>query len=159
MKIVLDTNVLVAGLRSNQGASYSLLRDLPMKTFCPQISVPLFLEYEAVLKRPGNLFLNHEEIDVILNVIAAVCDTVKLHYLWRPILPDPEDDMVLELAVASNAEVIVTFNTRDFVEVERLFGIRILTPRKFWQLLREKKHEPICIETAQLIDGSGTTSG
>ncbi|MBF0284438.1 MAG: putative toxin-antitoxin system toxin component, PIN family [Magnetococcales bacterium] len=141
MKVVLDTNVLVAGLRSSNGASHRLLQQLPLlQMFYPQISVPLFLEYEAVLKRPDSgIRLEREEIDVILDVIAAVSDQVKLHYLWRPVLPDPADDMVLELAMASNAEAIVTFNTKDFAEAERRFGIRILTPREFWLLLQEKK--------------------
>ncbi|MBF0141994.1 MAG: putative toxin-antitoxin system toxin component, PIN family [Magnetococcales bacterium] len=141
MKVVLDTNVLVAGLRSSNGASHCLLQQLPMlRMFYPQISVPLFLEYEAVLKRPDSgIRLEREEIDIILDVIAAVSNHVKLHYLWRPMLPDPADDMILELAVASNAEAIVTFNTKDFAEAERRFGIRILTPREFWLPLLEKK--------------------
>ncbi|MBF0178480.1 MAG: putative toxin-antitoxin system toxin component, PIN family [Magnetococcales bacterium] len=137
MRVVLDTNVLVAGLRSNQGASFRLLRQMPLRRFHPQISVPLFLEYEAVLKRPDiGISLAPAEIDTILDIIAALSNPVRLHYLWRPILPDPADDMVLELAVASNSEVIVTFNIKDFSEAAR-FGIQVLTPRGFWLGLQE----------------------
>ncbi|MBF0297012.1 MAG: putative toxin-antitoxin system toxin component, PIN family [Magnetococcales bacterium] len=137
MRVALDTNVLVAGLRSNQGASFRLLQQVPLRRFHPQISVPLFLEYEAVLKRPDiGIGLAPAEIDAILDIIAAFSNPVWLHYLWRPVLPDPADDMVLELAVASNAKAIVTFNIKDFSEVAR-FGVQVLTPRDFRLRLQE----------------------
>ena len=140
MKVVLDTNVLVAAVRSRQGASYQLIRNLPQLvsrcTFL--LSVPLFLEYEAVLKRQSNQFLlDHQGIDDVLDYLVTLSTPTKLYYLWRPTLPDPSDDMVLELAVAGNADAIVTFNTKDFMPTSKLFGIKTVTPRQLWFQLKE----------------------
>ncbi|MBF0110322.1 MAG: putative toxin-antitoxin system toxin component, PIN family [Magnetococcales bacterium] len=143
MHVVLDTNVLVAGLRSNQGASYQILRcigsDGPVVT--PIISVPVFLEYEAVLKRQGTFPIpwKEEKIDAVLDLLLAVSERPRLYYLWRPLLPDPGDDMIVEVAVAGKADAIVTFNIRDFVVAKERFGLKVLTPREFLKVLREKR--------------------
>ncbi|MBF0187073.1 MAG: putative toxin-antitoxin system toxin component, PIN family [Magnetococcales bacterium] len=140
MKVVLDTNVIVAGLRSRQGASFHILHWLGQRRFTPLLSVPLFLEYEAVLKRPDLVpGLNQESIDIFLNVVASVSDHVKLYYLWRPALADPADDMILELAIAGNADAIVTFNRRDFMEATRRFGVNVMFPNEFLATLQEKQ--------------------
>ncbi len=135
MKVVLDTNVLVAALRSNRGASYRLVRkivEVPAP-FTILLSVPLFLEYEAVLKRRSTgIPLKPEYIEAVLKMIASAGKEVKLYYLWRPLLPDPEDDMVLELAIAGGADAIVTFNTKDFEPHIRQFGLKTLRPRDLW---------------------------
>jgi putative PIN family toxin of toxin-antitoxin system len=135
MKIVLDTNVLVAALRSNQGASYQLLRKIAEvpAPFTILISVPIFLEYEEVLKRHSTgILIGLDDIDAVLDMIAAKGKEVKLYYLWRPLLPDPGDDMVLELAIAGGADAIVTFNTRDFEPHVRQFGLKTMRPRDLW---------------------------
>lgn len=130
--IVLDTNIVVAGLRSRSGASFKLLSLLRHGYFQPTLSVPLVLEYEDACKRllgPG-CPLTERDIDVVLNALCAVARHQKVFFLWRPLLRDPKDDMVLELAVAAACEAIVTFNVRDFRGAER-FGIRIATPGNF----------------------------
>ena len=113
--IVVDTNVIIAGARSKKGASYRILSAIIEKRLDFLISVPLFLEYEEVLKRPGVVSnLSIEEIDQILNALAAYGRKPRIFYLWRPTLPDLNDDMVLELAIAGTASTIITDNTKDF---------------------------------------------
>jgi predicted nucleic acid-binding protein len=95
------------------------------------VSVPLLIEYEAVLTRPEHLRasgLAQEDIAVLLDAVAAVCEPVRLAYLWRPTLPDADDDMVLETAVNGRADMIVTFNIRDFAGPSAQFGIPVMTP-------------------------------
>ena len=142
MDIVLDTNVLVAGLRSHGGASHNILTRLPDGNFRLLLSVPLFIEYEAVLKRPEHLLatgLDAADIDTVLDIIAANAKAVRLHYLWRSMLRDPSDDMVGELAVAGSAKILVTLNIRDFRSLTRSFGIPVLSPGEFIALLNEDK--------------------
>ena len=134
MDIVIDTNVLISALRSKQGASYKLLMLLPENLFIPNVSVPLFVEYEAVAKRAGLLNdLGREEINSILNYILSKSKIQKIFYLWRPLLKDVQDDLVLEVAVASQCKYIVTFNKKDFKDCEK-FGIKALTPQEFMKI-------------------------
>ncbi len=136
-KIVIDTNILVAALRSKQGASHRLLLELEQEWFMPAISVPLFLEYEAVLKRSGLVSnLTAVDIDIVLDYLLSKAMLCPIYYLWRPCLKDPQDDMVLEVAVQSQSRFIVTFNQRDFKQSEQ-FGISVLTPQQFLELKRE----------------------
>jgi putative PIN family toxin of toxin-antitoxin system len=133
-RVVLDTNVLVAALRSRNGASFRVLSLIDSGKFTFVLSVPLVVEYEAAAKRlVGHGGLSSTEIDEVVDYLCAVGEHHKIHFLWRPILRDPKDDMVLELAVASNARAIVTFNAADFRGAEG-FGIRIIGPQ---ELLRE----------------------
>ena len=130
-RIVLDTNVLVAGLRSRRGASFRLLSMLGTGRFEIAISVALVLEYEDVLRRQAaDLGLDEADVADVIDYLCAVGRRERIHYLWRPYLRDPKDDHVLELGVAANCEGIVTFNIRDFDGVER-FGLWILTPLAF----------------------------
>lgn len=127
-KIVIDTNVLRSALTSKNGASFKLLSLLAEERFSVSISTTLILEYEAVLKREvANL--DHRYIDDILDYICAVGEKEEIFFLWRPLLKDPNDDFLLELAVKANAH-IVTYNVKDFIQASR-FGIRVLTPREF----------------------------
>jgi putative PIN family toxin of toxin-antitoxin system len=132
--IVLDTNVLVAGLRSRRGASFRLLSLVGRSdAFQVCLSVPLVLEYEAVLKRQSrDLGLKHDDIDTVLDYLCSVGSHHEIFYLWRPVLRDPRDDFVLELAVTAGCDTILTFNTRDFEGAER-FGVRTERPREFLQ--------------------------
>lgn len=134
-RIVLDTNVLIAALRSKRGASHKLLLLIDSGLFEVCVSVPLVLEYEAVAKRQiKDTALTEEDVEAILDYICAVAQSKKIHYLWRPNLPDPDDDMVLELAVAAGCTHIVTFNIYDFTETEE-FGVKIVTPKEFLKIL------------------------
>jgi putative PIN family toxin of toxin-antitoxin system len=114
---VLDTDVIVAGLRSREGASRQLFHAALDRAFDLLLSVPLILEYEAVLRRPEHLHacgLNDRQVERVLDDLAAVARPVKFGFRWRPKLRDPNDDMVLETAVNGGADAIVTFNRRDF---------------------------------------------
>ncbi|HEU4641837.1 MAG TPA: PIN domain-containing protein [Gemmatimonadaceae bacterium] len=136
--IVLDTNVLIAGLRSPRGASFELLRRIGSGAFELNVSVPLVLEYEAVAKRHAReLGLGIRDIDDVLDYLCSVAQHRQIFYLWRPVLPDSRDDLVLELAVEAGAECIVTHNLRDFGEAVR-FGVQPITPREFLRRLRSK---------------------
>jgi predicted nucleic acid-binding protein len=135
-EIVLDTNVLVAGLRSSRGAAHELLTRIGSGTFGINVSVPLLLEYEDVLLRPDiGVALPPGTIRDILDYHCAVARHHAIYFLWRPCLPDPGDDMVLELAVKAGCTFIVTFNQKDFAGCER-FGIDAITPGEFLRYLR-----------------------
>ena len=131
MNVVIDTNVLISALKSKQGASYKLIYALPKGLFVPNVSVPLFLEYESVAKRQGLISkLSSQEIDSILEYFLSKSSIQKIFFLWRPFLKDPKDDLVLEVAVESQSEYIITFNTKDFKGCSK-FGIKIVTPQEF----------------------------
>ena len=137
-KIVIDTNVIVSALRSRRGFSFKLLSIIDDERFEVFISVPLILEYEDAVKREKtNIKLNKSEIDDVLNFICSVANERKIFYLWRPYLKDSKDDMILELAVESECDYIITFNKKDFIGLEK-FGIKTLTPKDFINLIGEK---------------------
>ncbi len=131
MNVVIDTNVIISAMKSRRGASHKLLLALPDKLFIPNISVPLFIEYESVAKREGlsgNLSL--EDIDSILDYVLSQSNIREIFYLWRPFLNDPKDDLVLEVAVESQSKYILTFNKKDFNGSEK-FGVKVVTPQEF----------------------------
>jgi predicted nucleic acid-binding protein len=99
------------------------------------LSVPLILEYEQTLKRvcPAAT-LSGNDIDGVMHFLCANANLRSIFFLWRPLLSDPKDDFVLELAVESRADFLITFNTRDFVGAER-FGIRVISPREFLAII------------------------
>ncbi len=135
--VILDTNVLIAGLRSRRGASFALLGLLADGAFEISVSVPLVLEYEAVARRQAReLGLTHADVDAVVDFVCTQAHHRKIFYLWRPFLRDPNDDMVLEVAVEAQCTYIVTFNTRDFSGVEQ-FGLQTVTPGEFLAPLQE----------------------
>ena len=134
IQIILDTNIVFAGLYSVLGASFQVLRALTAEKIQPVLSVALLFEYEDVLKRNSRkLRLTHWDIDAFLDNMCSLSSFQKIHFLWRPFLPDLKDDHVLELAVASQVKKIVTFNVKDFKDVDQ-FGVKIISPK---QLLEE----------------------
>jgi len=138
-KVVLDTNVLVSGLRSKRGASYKLLTLLEEGRFTTAVSVPLVVEYEKALVDPRTKApFSRADIGKFIDYICTISDKRKIYYLWRPHLPDPGDDMILELAVAGRCDFIVTYNIRDFKGVGQ-FGIKILMPGQLIKLLGEEQ--------------------
>lgn len=140
MRIVLDTAVMVAALRSDSGASRQLLLGALQRRLTLLVSVPLIVEYESVLTRPDTLTasgLTLRQMNELLDAVAAVCEPVRLSFLWRPTLSDPNDDMVLETAVNGQADAIVTFNIRDFTEAAR-WGYTVALPGKMLKEIRRK---------------------
>jgi predicted nucleic acid-binding protein len=122
---------MVAAIRSDRGASRELLVGVLARRFILLMSVPLMIEYESVMTRPEHLEasrLSQEDVQVLLDAVATTAEAVTLDYLWRPFLADADDDMVLETAVNGSAEVVVTFNRRDFGTVAETFGITVMSP-------------------------------
>jgi predicted nucleic acid-binding protein len=108
------------------------------RRFTPLVSTPLLIEYAAVMTRMEHLSasgLTEEEVGVILDAVAAAAEPVRLAFLWRPAVRDPDDDMVLETAANGRADAIVTFNRRDFAAVAQRFGIQVLSPGEAVRLL------------------------
>jgi putative PIN family toxin of toxin-antitoxin system len=134
-QVVIDTNVIVAGLRSRRGSAFQLLSLIGTEQFDIHLSVPLVLEYtEVLLRELQNLYLSHEEVDNLIDFYCAVGMLHDIFFLWRPFLRDPKDEMVLELAVKAGCESIITYNTRDFAGVEQ-FGLKLLKPSEFLRLI------------------------
>ncbi|HRJ61383.1 MAG TPA: putative toxin-antitoxin system toxin component, PIN family [Azospirillaceae bacterium] len=134
-RVVLDTNVLTAGLRSRRGASFAVLCLLAERRFLALATTALFLEYEAVLKRPEQRKvhgLNVDEVEGLLRELAAILEPVDVRFTWRPQLSDPADELVLEAAVNGRADILATHNVRDFVGAAR-FGVRVLRPAEILQ--------------------------
>ncbi|HLA36556.1 MAG TPA: putative toxin-antitoxin system toxin component, PIN family [Rhodocyclaceae bacterium] len=137
---MLDTNVLVAAGRSRNGSAFAVLAALRASRFRMLASVPLFVEYEAVLKRPEHRApggRSEAMVDAFLDALSVDAEPVHLFYLWRPQLRDPADEMVLETALNGRADALVTFNVADFSAASR-FALPVLTPAAFLQRLKKE---------------------
>lgn len=140
-RTVLDTDVLVAAVRSDAGASRRLLTGALDQQYPLLVSVPLLLEYEAVLMRPEHLTaagLSADDVQALLDAVVVVAQPIRLSYLWRPILADPRDDMVMETAVNGQADLLVTFNLRHFKEAIRNFALQVSRPADVLHRLEER---------------------
>ena len=135
MRVVLDTDVVVAAFRSAHGASRRRLLLGLERRIVLLVSAPLLFEYEAVLTRAEHLAASVEDVAVVLDDIAASADWVRFDYLWRPQLRDADDEMVLETAVNGRADVIATFNLSDLAAPSARFGIRALRPGDLLELV------------------------
>ncbi len=134
--VILDTNIIFAGLYSSSGASFQVLRLLDAGRINPVISTSLLFEYEDVLKRKQELLeLSNEQVDTVLDNICALSKFQEIYFLWRPYLNDQKDDHVLEVAVASKTNIIVTHNLKDFKGVEK-FGVKAITPSKYLEVIK-----------------------
>lgn len=131
-QIIIDTNVLVAALRSRSGASFKLIEALGKGLFETSVSTAIILEYEDVLMRHyEELGLTSTDVRLFIDYIVKVSRRVPIHFRWRPFLRDPGDECFLELAVAAAAHSIITYNKRDFTGVDERFGITIMDAREF----------------------------
>ena len=136
LRVVLDTSVLVAALRSRRGASFELISRLGTGRFEVAVSVPLVLEYESALLRHLTASpFTESDVRTLIDYICDIAVQQEVFFLWRPLLHDPGDDLVLELAVAARCEAIVTHNVRDFRGVGK-FGLGVLTSARFLQQVR-----------------------
>ncbi|VAW32656.1 hypothetical protein MNBD_CHLOROFLEXI01-1934 [hydrothermal vent metagenome] len=135
-KIVIDTNVVISAQRSQRGASAKLISLIGTGLFDFHVSIPLILEYEEVLTRyKTSLGLNQSDVEDLVDAFCALSIRQnKIHFRWRPFLPDPKDEFILDLAVVAQCDYIVTYNRKDFVGVEK-FGINILDAKAFLQVI------------------------
>ena len=139
MRVVLDTSIVVAALRSRRGASNAVMRLVARRRVVAVATPPLFLEYEAVLRRAEQRLshgLSSELLDEFLAEFAAILEPVEVHFQWRPQLRDPADEMVLEAAINGRADAVITHNATDFAEAGKRFGILVIGPA---DLLRRMK--------------------
>jgi putative PIN family toxin of toxin-antitoxin system len=139
MRFALDTDVLVASLRSAKGASSELIRMIGRREIVAVATVPMMVEYEAVLKRPQHLAaanLTIKQVDSFLDALADLFVPVTPYFLWRPVLRDPNDEMILEAAVNGQARVIITFNARHFSRAAYRFGVQALRPSEVLRRLK-----------------------
>lgn len=138
MRVVFDTSVLVAAARSRDGASFALVSSIPSARFEIALSVGLYFEWQDVLTRPEHLppGKTPDDARAFLRFLCGHAWPQEIFFLWRPFLPDPGDDMILELAFASDSRYIVTYNVRHFANVQKL-GIEAITPRDFLALVRK----------------------
>ena len=139
MRIVLDTDVVVAAFRSKTGASRAILDlAMPRSDVIMVVSVPLLFEYEAVLKRESQRAvhgLTDQQLERALQIIASACDLQPLHFLWRPQLQDVADEMVLETAINGRVDMLVSFNQRHLHAAAAKFGLRCELPATCLQAL------------------------
>jgi putative PIN family toxin of toxin-antitoxin system len=136
LKVVLDTNVLVATVRSRRGASFRLLELLEQGRYSVAISPALVLEYEEVLCREiSDSGWTRKNVDALLNMLCSVGDAYDISFRFRPLLRDADDDKILELACTAGVDYIVTHNLRDFAGSER-FRITVVEPRTFLQFVK-----------------------
>jgi len=134
MRIVIDTNVLVSALQSNQGASFKLISLLDSGKFEIAISVAVFLEYEEVLMRRN--LLSPSDLNTFLLYLYQLAHKQSIFFLYRPNSKDPNDDMLIELAIASQSEYLVTYNLKDLKKLEN-HGILVVSPKEFLKIIGE----------------------
>jgi len=133
MRLVMDTDVIVSAMRSPSGALAEILRRVRRSKAALLLTVPLALENDAVCHRTEHRLaaaLTVRRVNIFVDAVIAMAEPVETHFLWRPQLRDPNDEMVLETAVNGRADVLVTFNLRDFGQVPARFGVAALLPRE-----------------------------
>ena len=136
----MDTDVVVAAMRSPSGASAAILRSVREDAAGLLLSVPLALEYESICTQAEHLLaagLSEREAGAFVNAVIDMTEPVAMHFLWRPQLRDPNDEMVLEAAVNGRADAVVTFNLKDFGDAPHRFGVELMLPRVAIQRIRQ----------------------
>jgi putative PIN family toxin of toxin-antitoxin system len=136
--MILDTDVIIAAIRSSKGASAEIVRRVLRREMRIELTVAMVLEYEAVATREEHLQageLTVAEAIILIDGLAALADPVDIHFRWRPQLRDADDEMVLEAAINATDQTIVTFNKRDFAGAER-FDVKVLSPREILEKLK-----------------------
>ncbi len=138
-RVVVDTSVIVAALRTRRGAANQVLRMVARRELILLATPPLFLEYEDALKRPEQRLahgLTIEAIDEFLSELAALTEPFEMHFQWRPQVRDPGDEMVLETAINGCADALVTYNIKHFALAGNRFKVSILRPADLLRKVR-----------------------
>jgi len=138
-RVVVDTSVVVAALRTRKGAGNAVLRLVAERRLQLLPTPPLFLEYEDVLKRAEQRLvhgLSLEQVDEFLAELAAHVEPVELHFMWRPQVRDPGDEMVLEAAINGDADALITYNVSDFAVAAERFGVKVLRPAEVLKMVK-----------------------
>ena len=136
MNVVIDCNIFISAVLSQNGTAIEVLRYALKEKFIPQFGQKLFKEYEDVLSREHIVKkskLSENEIDELLNALISVSKYNEIYYLWRPNLQDEGDNHIVELAVASNSKYIITNNKKDFLIHELNFEFEVVTAKEFLQ--------------------------
>mgnify|MGYP000042828713 CR=1 FL=1 len=136
MNVVIDCNIFISAVLSQNGTAVEVLRYALKEKFIPQFGQKLFKEYEDVLSREHiikNSKLSKDEIDELLNALLSISKWNEIYYLWRPNLKDEGDNHIVELAVASNSKYIITNNKKDFLDKELNFEFEIVSAKEFLQ--------------------------
>jgi putative PIN family toxin of toxin-antitoxin system len=137
--MVIDTDVIIAAVRSSRGASAEIIRRVFRGEVQIELTVAMALEYEAVATREEHLLaaeLSEAEASNLIDALVAVAAPIETHFRYRPQLRDPDDEMVLEAAINAEVRTIVTFNTRDFAMAVDRFNVSLVTPRQFLETLK-----------------------
>ena len=137
--MILDTDVIIAAIRSTKGASAEIIRRVLRGEMNIELTVAMALEYEAVATRDEHLIageLTAAEATNVIDALAAVAEPIEIHFRWRPQLRDADDEMILEAAINAKDRTIVTFNTRDFVGATERFGVMLALPREILEKLK-----------------------
>jgi len=141
VRVVLDTSVLIAGLRSSAGTSAECIRLALVCEIRLLMDYKLSCEYRDVAFRPHHLLESgktRDDVTLVLDTLEEVAEPVSVHFVYRPLSPDQSDNLVLDVAINGNADCIVTVNLKHFVEPAGQFGLRVVTPREFLILMRER---------------------
>lgn len=141
MRLVVDTSVIVKAIRNFNGASAALIQEVIRERVVLLVSTPLWLEYESALQRPEHWVwpgFGAADADRFLNVLANIATPIEIRFRWRGILPDPDDEMVLETAINGGADSLVTFNQRDFAPATTALGLEICRPDAILARLKER---------------------
>ena len=134
MKVVIDTSIWISALLTKKSKSREIIRLALQSKLAPQMSEALFYEYESVMKRAkiqNSCVLNKKDQEALFNALLSVSRWNEVYYLWRPNLSDENDNFVIELAVASGAKYVITYNLKDFKTAELSFNCQIMTPEQF----------------------------
>ena len=138
MKVVIDTSVWISALIKKESGARELLRLVFQDKIAPQMSEPLFREYESMMKRKKIqtlTILSKNEQHELLNALLSKCHWNDIYYTWRPDLQDADDNFLLEIAVSSGSKAIITYNVKDFTNAELVFDYTITTPENFMKEL------------------------
>jgi putative PIN family toxin of toxin-antitoxin system len=141
LRVVIDTSVLISAIRSEKGAAAVLIDLALSRRFVLLLDYKLAYEYREVASRPDHLLASGKTVDeteAIIDALEAIAAPVMVQTRHRPLSQDPDDDMVLDVAINGFADILITNNARHFAHAAGSFGIRVLSPGEFLLALRKE---------------------